>query len=199
MVTEAFWMPIAISWQSSDIVDVTKEIRIRLKKSEFCQKTFRFISLSPRHNKMNTFQRPDCTTRVFLTSFLFCLSFVVWTKYWLCPHSSLCLQLASPTAWTRCSVGFSPDTKSIMLSRDAFFPFECLKLLSEHFLSPVKNLTFDVDSSFNFCLLYLLLKQFPDDPWLWGRGYITALLTLYYTESDDVPNYTLDSCFHRVC
>lgn len=30
------------------------------------------------------------------------------------------------------------------------------------------------------------------------KGCITALLTLYYTESDDIPNYTLDFFFHRV-
>lgn len=199
MVTEAFWMPIAISWQSSDIVDVTKEIRIRLKKSEFCQKTFRFISLSPRHNKMNTFQRPYFTTRVFLTSFLFCLSFVVWTKYWLCPHSSLCLQLASPTAWTRCSVGFSPDTKSIMLSRDAFFhlnAWSCCQSIS-WVQSRISHLMLILPSIFVFCICFWSnFQMIPDSE---EGGYITALLTLYYTESDDVPNYTLDSCFHRVC
>lgn len=29
-------------------------------------------------------------------------------------------------------------------------------------------------------------------------GCTTAFLTLYYTESDDIPNYALDLSFHRV-
>lgn len=38
MVPEAFWMPISISWQSPDIVEVTKEIPIRLKSQNFARR-----------------------------------------------------------------------------------------------------------------------------------------------------------------
>lgn len=122
MVTEAFQMPRL--QLRSEVLTLLKSLKKSPsgKKSEFCQKTFRVTSLSPRHNKINIFREWNWFHhKVFSTSFLFCWSFIIWTKYWLWPHSSVCLQLVSPAAWTQCSVGFSPDMKSIILSWDAFF------------------------------------------------------------------------------
>lgn len=49
---------------------------------------------------------------------------------------------------------------------------------------------------FVFCVCFLSsFQMIPDSEE--GR-YITAFLTLYYTESDDIPNYNLDFSFHRV-
>lgn len=122
MVTEAFQMPRL--QLHSEVLTLLKSLKKSPsgKKSEFCQ---RLLWLPHYHQdiiKLIFFREWNWFHhKVFLISLLFCWSFIIWTKYWLWPHSSVCLQLVSPAARTQCSVGFSPDMKSIILSRDAFF------------------------------------------------------------------------------